>query len=152
MSLDDDVRRLSGAGPLSALPREALQLLAFSGEKRRLGEGEALFAAGDGADGAFFVLEGEIVLRKDGAERRVGPGALIGESALLVETARPADAAAASEAVLLNIPRETFRRVLSEFPESALKIQRAAISRTRALIVGLEAIRRRDFSSRDPSA
>jgi CRP-like cAMP-binding protein len=147
LSLDGDVRRLSGAGPLSALPREALQLLAFSSERRRLRAGESLFAAGDGADGAFFVLEGMILLRKDAMERRAGPGALIGESALLVETVRPADAAAASEALLLKIPRDTFRRVLSEFPESAAKIQRAALARTRTLIGGLEAIARRNFSS-----
>ena len=150
MSLDDDVRRLSGAGPLGGLPREALQLLAFSGQKRQLRAGEALFSAGDGADGAFFVLEGEIALRRDGAERLVGPGVLIGKSALLVETVRPADATAASDVLLLSIPRETFRRVLSEFPDSAVKIQRAAVSRTRALISSLEALRRRDFSPREP--
>src|SRR5437764_12356611 len=115
MSLEDDVRRLSRARPFDALPREALQLLAFSCQKRRIGAGEALFHAGEPASGAFFVLEGEIGLRSGESERRAAAGVLIGESALLAETARAGDATAARDSLLLAIPRETFRRVLSEF-------------------------------------
>jgi len=148
LSLDDDVRQLAGVRPLDALPREALQLLAFSCEKRRLSAGERLFSAGESADAAFFVFEGEIVLRDETAERRASLGALIGAVALLVETSRPADAAATRDSVLLRIPRETFRRVLSEFPESAAKIRRASASRARRLIGGLETIGLREFHSR----
>ena len=147
MSLDADVRRLAAVQPLASLPREALQLLAFSCGKRRLSAGEALFAAHDPADGGFCVLEGEIVLTAQGEERRAGVGALIGESALLVETIRPSDAVAASDSQLLVIPRETFRRVLSEFPEGAVKIHRASTARARKLIVELEEVRRRGFSA-----
>jgi CRP-like cAMP-binding protein len=147
LGLDADVRRLAAVQPLAALPREALQLLAFSCGKRRLSAGERLFAARDPADGGFFVLEGEILLTAHGEERRVGAGALIGESALLVETIRPVDAAAASDSQLLVIPRETFRRVLSEFPEGAVKIHRASTARARKLITELEAIRRRGFTA-----
>ena len=147
MSLDDDVRRLAAVQPLAALPREALQLLAFSCGKRRLSAGEALFAAHDPADGGFCVLEGELVMTAQGEERRIGVGALIGESALLVETIRGADAVAASDSQLLVIPRETFRRVLSEFPEGAVKIYRTSTARARKLIVELEAIRRRGFTA-----
>ncbi|MDE3177194.1 MAG: Crp/Fnr family transcriptional regulator [Pseudomonadota bacterium] len=148
MSLDADVRRLAGARPLDKLPREALQLLAFSCQKRSLHSGEALFAAGEAAEGAFFVLEGEIVLRRDQAERRAGAGVLIGEQALLAQTLRPADATAARESLLLSIPRETFRRVLSEFPESAEKIHRDQLARTRKLVAALEGVQRRAFARR----
>ena len=147
MTLDSDVRRLAGVRPLDSLPREALQLLAFSCEKRKLGAGEMLFSEGESADGAYFVLEGEIALRKDAKERRVGPGALLGELALLTETIRPGDAAAECDSVVLSIPRETFRRVLTEFPESAAKVQRVAGARARALIVKLERLRRRRFAA-----
>jgi len=93
------------------------------------------------------VLEGEILLSAAGVARRAAVGAVIGESALLVETIRPADAIAARDSLLMSIPRETFRRVLPEFPEAAAKIQRAAAVRARELIAGLEAIRRRDFTA-----
>lgn len=147
MSLDADVRRLAAVRPFAALPREALQLLAFSCAKRRLRAGDKLFTAGEPAEGAFFVLEGEIALSANGAQRIVGPGVVIGESALMTETTRPADASAASESLCLNIPRETFRRVLSEFPDGAAKIHRDAVARARTLIADLDALRRRDFSA-----
>ncbi len=145
MSLETDVRRLAAVRPFDALPREALQLLAFSCPKRGLKTGETLFVAGDAAQDAYFVLDGELVLRKDATERRAGIGALIGEAALLVETIRPVEAAAAKETLLLRIPGETFRRVLSEFPQSAAGIHRDATGRTRALIGAMERIRRRAF-------
>ena len=146
LSLESDVRRLAGAKPLAALPREALQLLAFSCEKRKLVAGEALFSAGDTADGAFVVLEGEITLRRGDAQRHAGPGALIGEQALLVETSRSTDARALSDCVVLRISRETFRRVLTEFPDSAANLQKASVARARDLIGRLEAVRRRGFA------
>ena len=145
MALDADVRRLSGVRPFDALPREALQLIAFSCARRRLSAGEALFCAGDAADGAFFVLEGEVLLRAREATRRAAAGALIGESALLADTLRPADADAPQGAELLYIPRETFMRVLTEFPESAAKIRQTSLRRARALFDRLESIRRRSF-------
>jgi len=71
---------------------------------------------------------------------------LIGEQALLAQTLRPADATAACDAILLAIPRETFRRVLSEFPEGAAKIHRGQLERTRKLVAALEAVQRRGFA------
>jgi CRP-like cAMP-binding protein len=147
LTLDSDVRRLAGTRPFDALPREAVQLLAFSCEKRSLHAGDKLFSREDVADGAFFVLEGEIALKQPSAERRAGPGVLIGESALLTETVRAADAVAEIDSVVLRIPRETFRRVLGEFPESAGKVRRAAQARARKLISRLEVVRRRGFSA-----
>ena len=73
MSLESDVRRMAATRPFSLLPREALQLLAFSCEKRALKAGQALFEAGEVADAAYFVLTGEIVLYR-AAARSVAPG------------------------------------------------------------------------------
>jgi CRP-like cAMP-binding protein len=146
VSLESDVRRLSLAKPLAALPREALQLIAFSSEKRKLHAGETLFSAGDPADGAYLVLEGELVLSRAGAERRAFAGALIGEQAMLVETQRPSDARAVDESQVLAITRATFRRVLTEFPQSAAALRKTAMARTGRLIGELERVRRRGFS------
>ncbi len=149
MTLDDEVARLGRTRPFDLLPREALQLIAFSCEKRRLRAGEALFFPGEAADSGYFVHSGAITLLEDGAqpqaERRVSAGALIGESALYTSTTRRVSARAAEDAVVMRIPRETFRRVLTEFPAGAEKIRAALAARTRRLVDGLEATRIQSF-------
>jgi len=145
VSLDSDVRQMSLTRPFNLLPREALQLLAFSCEKRQLKAGQTLFVADEPADGAFFLLTGEITLSAAGEERLVAPGALIGETALVAEILRGAGARASADATLLRIPRETFRRVLSEFPEAAVKVHAEASKRTRRFLNQLETIRARAF-------
>ena len=130
MTLEDDVARLARTRPFNLLPREAVQLIAFSCEKRRMGVGDTLFCAGEIADAGYFVHSGVIKLLEDEAEpngaRRVGAGALIGESALYAPIARRVAARAAEDAVVMRIPRETFRRVLAEFPAAADKDSRRA--------------------------
>jgi CRP-like cAMP-binding protein len=148
--LDDEVLRLGRTRPFDLLPREAVQLIAFSCEKRRLRAGEALFFAGEAADSGYFVHSGAIILVVDGAtepkaERRVGPGALIGEGALYAPTARRVSARAAEDAVVMRISHETFRRVLTEFPAGAEKIRAVLAARTRRLVDGLEATRIKSF-------
>src|SRR5271169_132810 len=122
MSLEHDVRRMAATRPFNLMPREALQLLAFSCQKRTLKADEKLFGAGEPAEAAFFVLTGEIVLSVKGEERRAASGALIGETALAADTLRGADARARVESTLLCVPREVFRRVLGEFPDAAAKV------------------------------
>jgi CRP-like cAMP-binding protein len=147
MSLESDVRRLSGTRPFDMLPREALQLLAFSCERRQLKAGQTLFAAGEPADGAYFLLDGEIALSADGEERRVAPGALIGETALIVDVIRRAGARASADSTLLRISRDTFRRVLGEFPASAAKVHASVSVRMRRFLDQLEAVRARGFET-----
>jgi CRP-like cAMP-binding protein len=147
MSLDADVRRLSGTRPFNLLPREALQLLAFSCERREYKAGEALFAEGDAADAAFFVLAGEITLSTTSREQRAAPGALIGETALAAEVARGANAVAAVDSAVLRVSRATFRRVLEEFPQAALKIRAGASARMRDMLTRLEDVRARGFEN-----
>jgi CRP-like cAMP-binding protein len=108
-----------------------------------------LFFAGEAADSGYFVHSGAIILLKGEAEpkaeRRVGPGALIGESALYAPTTRRVSARAAEDAVVMRIPQETFRRVLAEFPAGAETIRAALAARTRRLVDGLEATRVKSF-------
>ena len=150
MSLDEDVARLTRTRPFSLLPREAVQLVAFSSEKQRFKAGDTLFHIGDAGDAGFFLHSGVVVLIKkdaplDGA-RRVVAGALIGESALYAPVVRRHEARIAEDALITRVPRETFRRVLSEFPELADKIRKVLAARTRYLIDGLEAARKKSFS------
>ncbi|HEX9168894.1 MAG TPA: Crp/Fnr family transcriptional regulator, partial [Roseiarcus sp.] len=151
MTLDDDVGRLARTRPFSLLPREAVQLVAFACEKRRLKAGEPLFLAGETADSAYFVRSGAIALLADGVdpkgERRVGAGALIGEGALYAQTARRVGARAAEDAVVMAVSRETFRRVLAEFPTGAERIRAELAARTRLLVDALDATRVKSFET-----
>jgi CRP-like cAMP-binding protein len=133
--------------PFSMLPREAVQLLAFSCEKRQLKADQTLFAVGEPADAAFFVVSGEIVLTADGQERRVAPGSLIGETALAADVLRHAGARAAVDSTLLRVPRDLFRRVLGEFPAAAVKVHADASKRTRRFLAQLEEVRARSFET-----
>ena len=145
MSLENDVRRLATTRPFNLLPREALSLLAFSCEKRDWSAGETLFMVGQPADGAYFVLSGEVALTAFGEERRAGVGALIGENALTVDLDRAAEARIATDATLLKVPRDTFRRVLKEFPEATRKIHAETSKKTGELLGRLDAVRARAF-------
>ena len=145
MTLDDDVARLARTRPFSLMPREALQLLAFSSEKKRLKAGDAVFEASERADAGYFVLSGVIALHAADGEvertRQVEAGGLVGETALIAEVARPFSARAAANAVVLRVPREVFRRVLLEFPAAAVKIRQAYAARTRKFVADLDASR-----------
>jgi CRP-like cAMP-binding protein len=147
MSLEADVRRMAGTRPFDMLPREALQIIAFSCDRRSLKAGETLFSAGEPADAAYFVLTGELTLSFNEAERRVERGALIGETALMADLRRRATAKASEDCELLRVPGAVFRRVLSEFPHAAVKIRAAAIARARELVGQLDAKREKLFES-----
>ncbi len=145
MSLDATIAQLSKTRPFDALPRDALQLVAFSAEERNLAVGDVLFEQGDAADAGYFVLSGAITLtvRGEGKERThiARAGSVIGEAALLTELKRPASARATVKAKVLRITRSVFQRVLGVFPEEAAKLQARMAGRARTLIKELEALR-----------
>ena len=147
MSLVEDIARLSRTRPFDLLPREALQLVAFSAERRKIAAGESLFEQGDPADCGYFILAGSITMMARGEsgekQRVVGAGALIGEMAMLVESVRPASARAAEDSVALRIPRTVMRRVLEEFPRDAARIRAALAARTRKTAAELDELRKR---------
>ena len=145
MALEADVKRMAETSPFNALPREALPIIAFASERFALKAGETLFRQGEPGDAAFLLLEGEIELTAGGQTRRVGPGALISETALFTRVERSADARAIRKAELLKVPRATFRRVLSEYPDVAMKLRERAAGRAKALLEALEEVRARRF-------
>jgi CRP-like cAMP-binding protein len=136
MSLETDISLLARVRPLSLLDRDALRLLAFSGDKRRLRSGDVLFRKGESSYGGAVVMSGEFALDEDenGVPRRVArAGALIGEVALLVATQHAADAVARADSEALMITRHLFKRVLEEFPQNAAAIHHAYASDLRNL-------------------
>lgn len=143
MALEDDIRTLGETPMLDQLGRDAQRLIAFSAERVRLAKGEVLFREGDRADSAYVVAAGAVTLSRNGAEKRVGRGALIGELALIDDIRRPATATATEPTELLKIARGLFRRLFDEYPDLARSLHGRLAARVQANIDELKAVEAR---------
>ncbi|MEE9375885.1 MAG: cyclic nucleotide-binding domain-containing protein [Rhizobiaceae bacterium] len=127
MSLDTDIHLLARVKLFEGFDHEQLRLLAFGAEARTMGQGTRLFYRDTLSDGGFIIVRGKIELHSgvnDSIVTTHGPGALIGEMALLTETNHAATALAIENTEVLKIPRPLFRRMLEEYPDLALILQR----------------------------
>ncbi|PNG26891.1 cyclic nucleotide-binding domain-containing protein [Methylocella silvestris] len=133
MALEDDVAKLKRNAAFAALEPEALRLLAFSAETKVLRAGDILFRRDEPSNCGFLLLSGSIALDPSGegsaAARILRPPALIGEIALITETLRPATAIAREPSTVLRLSQQMFRRVLSEYPQSAERLRDALAAR-----------------------
>lgn len=127
MSLDDDIATLARAPLIGLLDRDALRLVAFAAEKRRMRQGDVLFRKGDRADAGFVVTEGEIGLDTGGGKPVfvAKPGDLLGQTALFVRGDRAATATARAASSVLRLSISLVRRVLEEYPHCAAAMHEA---------------------------
>lgn len=127
MSLDDTIALLSGVSLFELIERDALRLMAFAAETRRLRANEFLFREGERSDGGYVVTSGELVISKAGSEAVTiaDRGALVGRTSLFLRTKRPASAMARERSEVLRISPTMMKRMLEEFPASALAIRDA---------------------------
>ena len=119
MTIEDDIAFFERVPTLSLLGRDALRILAIGAENRYVHSGEALFSAGEPADGGFVVQEGSFSLSPNPAVRRGHQGravTLLGELAMITETKRPMTATALEPSSVLRIPRSLFLKMLESFP------------------------------------
>ncbi|WP_274423322.1 cyclic nucleotide-binding domain-containing protein [Chelativorans sp. YIM 93263] len=129
MALDDDIRVLAAVKLFRGFTREQLRLMAFGAETITLAAGRKLYAEGAVADCAFVIASGTVALyRQDGDKRTTlsthGPGTILGELALIAESERPTSASAQTEMTVIRLSRTMFRRILEEFPETAVELHR----------------------------
>lgn len=146
MSLDRDVQLLKRVALFDVLDVEQLQLLAFNAELRQFRAGDILFEEGASASSAFVIIDGEVSLTQSDASagtgpRYFGPGTIIGEMAMIANSNRPATARAETHGELFVIPRQLFRRILDEFPETAVRLQKKITARLRLVVGDLATVR-----------
>lgn len=127
MALADDIALLTRVPLFSDLAGDHLRLLAFSGIRLELPADRVLFRADTKALSGFVVMSGEIEMSIEKGEAReplgrYGPGTLIGETALLIETKRPATATAVVDSEVIEIDRTLMRRMLTEYPDVAVRL------------------------------
>ena len=100
MSLEDDIRILSGVTLFEDLSSEQLRLLAFGAERIRLAKGRELYREGQSAECGFIIISGAVDLFRETPRgrhvvKKVVPPMVLGELALITETARLTGAVAA---------------------------------------------------------
>ena len=126
MTIEDDIAFFERVPTLNLLGRDALRILAIGAENRYVHSGEALFNAGETADGGFVVQEGSFSLSANptlGDNIKVGPLTLLGELAMITETKRAMTATALEPSSVLRIPRTLFLKMLESFPDSARRLR-----------------------------
>jgi CRP-like cAMP-binding protein len=143
MSLDDDIRVLSKVSLFDGFTQEQLRLLAFGSENARLPAGKEIYREGAPADSAYVVAKGRVNLTRDRNGEQVvvssvGPGAILGEFALISSTHRLTGAVAATDAEIMRLNRKLFRRILEEYPDAALALQRRITEDLQSLISQIE--------------
>ena len=121
MSLETIVSLLRRHALFSRLDRVRLEVIAFSAETLSFAAGATVCEVGNPAEGALLVLQGEAVMFLDerGEKRalRLDSGDLIGETALIEPRSWQGTVRAASTLEVVRLRRDTFHRLIAEFPE-----------------------------------
>lgn len=132
MTIEDDIAFLEQVPDLRRLGAPVLRMLAIGAESHGVEAGQALFTAGDAAEGAYIVQWGSFSLKPQWAsdvETIAGPGTLLGELALLTEMKRPATATAREDSRVMRISRAMFLKVLDGYPDAAQRLREAIAAR-----------------------
>lgn len=120
---------LLGAG----LDVDEVDLLASMMVERRIPKGQAVFRNGDPGEAMYVSLQGQIGIwlaaARDGTaglrDRRMvsyAPGVVFGEMGLLARQARSADAIAESDALVLELGRADYDRLVADHPALLSKL------------------------------
>lgn len=129
MDIQQETDALRKVPLFSKLDPSKLKLLAFTSELLTYENGEVVFKAGDSADCAFVIMDGEadIYAHTESAEVVVGtlkPNQLLGELGVLTNSPRSATIRANGRLVMLRISDELFLKLLAENPQVALDVMR----------------------------
>lgn len=110
---------------IGQLDRRAVGKLVSMAEEVRLAKGETLFRRGDAAACGYLVLDGVMELTGEGScgAARATAGMLIGELSLFAATRRPVTAVCLQHCHLARFSRDSFHRVLQEFPAEAERLR-----------------------------
>lgn len=135
---------LAGLPLFKSLDAATLARLAAGIRRRSLKHGETLFRKGDPASGMYVVVYGEIKLMTNTPSRGsrltgiVGPGQSFGEPVMFLERAALVDALAASDALLLYLPKATVFEEIERNPKFARRMIGGLSRRVESVVRELE--------------
>jgi CRP/FNR family cyclic AMP-dependent transcriptional regulator len=127
--MKEEVEVLRNIPLFAKLEPAKLKLLAFTSERLTFEQGQALFQQGDAGDAAYIVMEGaaDVLIETTKGPVKVanlGRNAIVGEIAILCDVPRTATVVAQEKTVTLKINKDTFFRLVNEFPQMAVEIMR----------------------------
>ena len=146
--IDDVPLTLGEALAGSGFDADEVAVLASMMTERRFAKGEMVFRFGDPGDSMYILLQGQIGIWMSASQieadaphgRRLisfAPGVVFGDMGLLAGAARSADAIAESDALVLQLQRERYERLVAEHPavfgKLLLNISLLLASRVRSL-------------------
>lgn len=135
---------LAGLPLFKALDAATRARLALSTTRRLLKRGETLFRKGDALTGMYVVVYGEIKLMSTTPARGarlsgvVGPGQSFGEPVMFLERPALVDAQAASDVLLLHLPKEAVFAEIERNPKFARRVIAGLSQRVERLVRELE--------------
>jgi len=142
---DRCIKLLRRIGLFERFEYSALRALMSASRLLSLKKSRRLFRQGDAALSGYVLADGVLSYSAAGSGEPayLTPPAMIGEMALIVDTVRPATVIAETYATVIEIPRSTFLRVVSEYPDSAAQARALISRRLRRLVGELDAVRPR---------
>lgn len=135
---------LAGVPLFKALDTATLARLAAATTRHALKRGETLFRKGDAASGMYVVVCGEVKLIATTPARGprlagiVGPGQSFGEPVMFLERPAVVDAQAASDALLLRLPKEAVFEEIERNPKFARRMIAGLSQRIERLVRELD--------------
>jgi CRP-like cAMP-binding protein len=130
------IERLRAFPAFSGLPEALLGRLAEAMKEEEISSGTVIFSEGKGGDAVYFILKGEVLIRKtvDKASEAykvialLSTGEFFGEMALLEHLPRSAAAVAQSPVTVLKLSTDDFQKLLETDPAAALKFFKGLVT------------------------
>jgi CRP/FNR family transcriptional regulator, cyclic AMP receptor protein len=125
--LERNIEVLRGVEVFSGIPLERLKVYAYLSKRLCYKPGDFLFHQGDADDRGYIVISGKAQVIREFKDHSVllnelDEGVFFGGLALLSDVKRLFSVRAASYLECLSLNRETFRKLLIQFPEIAVKV------------------------------
>lgn len=111
-----------------------VQKIARAGDEISMPAGSLIVDQGQTGREAFVVLEGSVIVRRNGKKvATLGPGTIVGELSLLDHGPRTATVTCETDCTFLLITQRNFAGVLEEVPALSTKLLGALAGRIREL-------------------
>ncbi len=129
MNLNEEVELLKGVPIFAKMEPARLKLLAFTSERMNFAEGQEVCHQGDPGDTMYVILGGiaDVLIDTPGGQIAVAEmkrNSFFGEIAILCDVPRTATIKARETLTTLKITKDTFYRLVGEFPEMAIEVMR----------------------------
>ena len=133
MSIEQEVEILRKIPLFANIDPAKLKLMCFASQRLTFAKGQTLCDQGDLGDSAFVIIDGtaDVVVENNGplVVAQVGKNDIIGEIAILCDVPRTASVVATSELTALEVTKDLFFRMVTDFPEMAVEIMRVLAHR-----------------------